>query len=229
MPRLSVTLVALMLCLWSESAAAFSRVVVMAQGAATVTLDGVRQNSISGRTVIHPVSAGRHTLAVLDASGENAVLGYSRWYSNNFGADPGNDVFEVEISDDGGASWTSLETVGPTGEGTTGGWYDVSFVVADIPGVTPSNQFRLRFTAEDAGSGSVIEAGVDAIVISAIACDVEPACPEDVAGSDGVVNVNDLLAIIANWSQSDPDYDIDGSGSVDVGDLLAIIAAWGDC
>jgi len=169
------------------------------------------------------------TSPALDASGENAVLGYTRWYSNNFGADPGNDVFLVEISDDGGESWTTLETVGPTGEGTTGGWHDVSFVVADIPGVTPSNQFRLRFTAEDANAGSVIEAGVDAIIISAISCDVEPACPEDVAGSDGVVNVNDLLAIIANWSQSDPDYDIDGSGTVDVGDLLAIIAAWGDC
>ncbi|MEE3002525.1 MAG: GC-type dockerin domain-anchored protein, partial [Planctomycetota bacterium] len=91
------------------------------------------------------------------------------------------------------------------------------------------NQFRLRFTAEDAGAGSVIEAGVDAIIISGIECDVEPDCPEDVAGNDGVVNVNDLLAIIANWSQNDPDYDIDGSGMVDVGDLLAIIAAWGDC
>ena len=53
----------------SLPAAAFSRIVVMGTGSSTVTLDGIRQTSISGRTVIYPVSAGRHVLAVLDSNG----------------------------------------------------------------------------------------------------------------------------------------------------------------
>jgi choice-of-anchor B domain-containing protein len=165
----------------------------------------------------------------LDGSAPGSVLSYARWYSNNFGGDPGNDVFQVDISDDNGQTWTSMETVGPTGEGTTGGWHDVSFVVSEIPGVSPSTQMRLRFTAEDANSGSVIEAGVDAILISALECSSEPPCPADVAGNDGQVDVNDLLAIIAAWNSTDPQFDIDNDGIVSVNDLLAVIGAWGDC
>jgi len=53
-------------------------------------------------------------------------------------------------------------------------------------------------------------------------------CPADIDG-DGVVAVNDLLAIIAAWGTADAALDLDGSGIVDVGDLLVIIAAWGSC
>ena len=113
------------------------------------------------------------------------------------------------------------------GEGTTGGWIEASFILADIPGITPSSQMQLRFTAADAGSGSVIEAGVDAIVISAIEC--EAPCLGDVANNDGQVDVNDLLAIIAAWNTSNPQFDLDGNGQVDVNDLLIVIGAWGSC
>ena len=71
MPRLKLLLM-LMVCLLPQAAAAFSRIVITAPDAASVTLDGMRQNSISGRTVIHPVTAGTHKLAVLGADG--AVL-----------------------------------------------------------------------------------------------------------------------------------------------------------
>jgi choice-of-anchor B domain-containing protein len=164
---------------------------------------------------------------ILDGSVPGALLRYSRWYSNNFGADPGNDIFTVEISDDGGTTWSTLETIGPSGEGTTGGWIEASFILTEIPGITPSEQMQLRFTAEDANSGSVIEAGVDAILISAIEC--EAPCLGDVANGDGQVDVNDLLAIIAAWNTSNPQFDIDGSGQVDVNDLLIVIGAWGPC
>jgi hypothetical protein len=71
-PRLKLLMMMVMICLLPQAAAAFSRIVVMAPDADSVTLDGVRQNSISGRTVIHPVSEGTHRLAVLGADG--AVL-----------------------------------------------------------------------------------------------------------------------------------------------------------
>jgi hypothetical protein len=59
-------------------------------------------------------------------------------------------------------------------------------------------------------------------------------CPEDV-DEDGVVGVNDLLAIIGNWTDcGDGTYrplgDVDGDCCVSVNDLLLTIAAWGqDC
>ncbi len=61
-------------------------------------------------------------------------------------------------------------------------------------------------------------------------CDADPCseCPADVNG-DGEVNVNDLLAIIAEWGASGGSSDVDGNGTVDVSDLLAVIAAWGGC
>ena len=73
----------------------------------------------------------------------------------------------------------------------------------------------------------MVEAGVDAILISTVDCD-EAGCPEDI-DDNGQVDVVDLLAVIAAWGTSDPNADLDGNGSVDVSDLLAVIAAWGGC
>jgi hypothetical protein len=53
--------------------------------------------------------------------------------------------------------------------------------------------------------------------------------PADVAppGGDGVVGVNDFLAVLSEWGLSGPrPTDIDGSGTVDVGDFLALLSAW---
>ncbi len=55
---------------------------------------------------------------------------------------------------------------------------------------------------------------------------VPPANPADVNG-DGVVDVLDLLAILAAWGQAGGVEDINGDGIVDVLDLLAVLAAWG--
>jgi hypothetical protein len=54
------------------------------------------------------------------------------------------------------------------------------------------------------------------------------ACPADCADGDGTVNVNDLLALLAQWG-ADGACDLSGNGTVDVNDLLALLAAWGNC
>jgi hypothetical protein len=57
-------------------------------------------------------------------------------------------------------------------------------------------------------------------------------CPADVANADGVVNVDDLLALLGAWGGADPIFDIappGGDGVVNVDDLLALLAAWGPC
>lgn len=185
--------------------------------------DGCNSDVDGGSTIL--------TSPLLDASEPSAVLSYSRWYNNGStcsGADPQNDIFVVEISDDGGANWVQLELIGPSGPGTSGGWEQVSFIVADIPGISNSDSMRLRFTASDLGDGSVIEAGVDGVLVSAIECDKGPVCPGDTNG-DLEVNVEDLLEVIGFWGQTNPACDFDGSGTVDVADLLVVIGAWGSC
>lgn len=119
------------------------------------------------------VDGGATTLTspTMDASASTssiAMLSYYRWYSNASGAGPNEDIFEVEISNDNGATWVDLETVGPAGAGTDGGWILQSFTIADF--VTPTAQMRVRFTASDLGDGSVIEAGVDGIKIEIVDC-----------------------------------------------------------
>ncbi len=59
-------------------------------------------------------------------------------------------------------------------------------------------------------------------------------CIADIAGNDGMVNIEDLLLLIAGWGQTGNVADISGvdgipDGIVDIADLLALIEAWGLC
>ena len=91
-------------------------------------------------------------------SGRHPKIGYWRWYSNNAGGSPNADVFVVDISNDG-INWTNVETVGPSGSDTGGGWVYHEFFVADV--AASGLPAQLRFIAADAGDGSIIEAAID--------------------------------------------------------------------
>ena len=58
----------------------------------------------------------------------------------------------------------------------------------------------------------------------------EPVCPEDV-NQDGVVDVLDLLIIIADWGTCTKSCagDVNGDRQVNVLDLLIVIDNWGAC
>ncbi|MCH2149119.1 MAG: hypothetical protein MK095_06760 [Phycisphaerales bacterium] len=170
------------------------------------------------------------TSPVLDASASGLSLSYWRWFSNDFGASPDEDGFLVEFNLDGGTTWSVLELVAPDSSEASGGWFQANFELDDVPNFEPTNELRIRFTAEDIGNGSVVEAGVDGLLLQVVICDDNQTdCIADVVGDDGLVNVNDLLFVIADWGQSGSPADIDGSGQVDVGDLLLVIADWGPC
>ncbi|MEE2907824.1 MAG: choice-of-anchor B family protein, partial [Planctomycetota bacterium] len=170
----------------------------------------------------------RLTSPTLDASASGALLSYWRWYSNDFGAAPNEDIFTVEVSDDNGSNWVTLEIVGPSGLECSGGWYQKQFAIGSMAGISPSDTFRVRFTADDSGSGSVVEAGVDGVSITAVDCDDLETCPADCANGDGVVDVQDVLEVLAQFGESGG-CDIDGNGVVDVSDMLEVIAFWGNC
>jgi len=166
----------------------------------------------------------------MDATDPASVLEYWRWYSNSTGADPGNDLFVVEFSSDGGITWNELEVVGPDGPEADGGWEFETFTLADVPGFVPSAFFHVRFVASDLAAGSVVEAAVDGVRITVRECG-DDGCAEDLAGDDGMVGVEDLLALLAAWGPcgASCNADLDGSGSVDTPDLLTLLAAWGPC
>lgn len=114
----------------------------------------------------------------------DAEIHYAFWYSNSFGDDPFNDVFVASLSNDNGQSWTPVDTAGPV-ERASGGWYEVSFWAADYLPLT--NQMKMRFSAADLGSGSVVEAAVDDFTVTFYEC-LECDCGVwgDMNGDDGV-------------------------------------------
>ncbi|MEP0847786.1 MAG: choice-of-anchor B family protein [Phycisphaerae bacterium] len=186
------------------------------------------QGGVGGGVGDNDVDGGRTTLRSesLDLSGlVDPRIGYWRWYSNDQGSAPNTDVFTVDVSNDNGASWTNVEVVGPAGEGTSGGWIYHEFRVADL--VTPTAQVRLRFIADDAGSGSIVEAAIDDVQATDIEC--APNCPLDLDG-DGVISLGDLSNLLTNYGATGvgPEGgDFNDDGTVDLADLSELLTSFG--
>lgn len=97
---------------------------------------------------------------VFDASGlSDPRLSYWRWWSNRQNIFAIDDSFRVDLSNDGGASWVNVETLGPSHVDGLGGWIRHELRIADF--VAPTAAMQLRFRAEDIGVGSIVEAAVD--------------------------------------------------------------------
>ncbi len=190
------------------------------------------QGSVGGGLGDNDVDGGQTTLTtptlMLSGSG-SAEISYWRWYSNDQGGSPNADVFVVDISDNGGSSWTNVETVGPSGEGTGGGWVQHTFLVEDFVSLT--DQVVLRFIASDEGSGSIVEAGVDDFAVTTFECeDITPMeCPGDATG-DNMVNFDDLNIVLGAWGTAGPAGDVaplgGGDGMVNFDDLNLVLANW---
>ena len=115
---------------------------------------------VGGGAGLNDVDGGKTTLtsALFDATPSgtiNPVISYWRWYSNNQGAAPGQDFWRVDISNDGGSNWVSVENTNQS----DASWRRIVFRIADY--LAPTSSMRLRFVAEDADPGSLVEAAVD--------------------------------------------------------------------
>ncbi len=109
---------------------------------------------------VDDVDEGPTTLIspAFDLSGvASASLRYQRWFADLTTVD---DALEVALSDDGGASWTPLETV----TGNQNSWNERAFEVEDFVSLT--DDVRVRFVAADVPNNSLVEAAVDELAIT---------------------------------------------------------------
>ncbi|MEM7305269.1 MAG: S8 family serine peptidase [Planctomycetota bacterium] len=101
------------------------------------------------------------------------VVRYALWFGNN---DFDADDLDVEVSSNGGSSWTAVESFQ-----NTSGWIVSSFNVSDF--VSPSSTMRVRFHATDNPNDSITEAALDAFEVRRITCDVDPTPTADFTAS----------------------------------------------
>ncbi|MBD3235110.1 MAG: T9SS type A sorting domain-containing protein [Candidatus Eisenbacteria bacterium] len=92
---------------------------------------------------------------------DSAVAKYYRWYSNDKGADPNNDLWVVQVRNNGGG-WVDIENT----QDDQNRWHSVE---ADLLALFPDDLgiVQLKFVASDLHDGSVVEAAVDDFVILA--------------------------------------------------------------
>jgi hypothetical protein len=108
------------------------------------------------------------TLNASASPDQEPILSYYRWFSNTEGDGPMQDTFVVQISNNNGTSWSNLEVVGPSGSEVDGGWVRKTFRIRDF--ITPTNQMRVRFVASDTNPQSIVEAGVDGVLVTLVTC-----------------------------------------------------------
>lgn len=167
----------------------------------------------------------------------DATIAYWRWYSNSGGGAPFSDTFVVEVSSNNGSSWTAVETVGPTGPEVSGGWNFHSLNLATFPAIARTSTMRLRFTAADLGTGSIIEAAVDDVTITKYTCsNLCVADMDDGSGTgvpDGGVGIEDLLYYLGQYDAGNVRADVDDGngagvpdGGVGIEDLLYYLARY---
>lgn len=122
---------------------------------------------------------------------QNPAIGYYRWFTNDQGANPGNDPWRVYISNDDGNTWVQVENTYTADHS----WRFNAIHVSDY--VEPSPHIRLMFVASDSliveetqyQGGSLVEAAVDDVTIY----DLEP-----FVGIDSPANTAAVISLSPN-------------------------------
>ena len=170
--------------------------------------DGSGRAYVTGNTTNEDVDGGPTVLTspTIDLTGmANPTVAYRRWhYSNGAG-----DNLTVQFSSNNGATWTTVETIP-----TSSGWVPAEFNIADF--VTPTSQFRVRFSVIDVLPASVVESGIDDFRVYDVLC--TDGCPADI-NADGVLNFFDLSAYLELFNSQNPAADLDQNGQFNFFDV----------
>ena len=160
---------------------------------------------------------------------EQALVSYWKWYTNNLGNNPGSDYWKVDISNDEGLSWISLENT----NSSNNFWKFKQFLISDY--VTLTDKMQFRFIAEDifndgdvGSGGSLVEAALDDFRISIFENDNQ--CSLGDINQDALVNVVDivLLVNIIISDESVDDYlcssDFNEDNLINIQDIILLVS-----
>ena len=161
----------------------------------------------------------------LDMSVPGVTISYDYYF--NLTDDNGNDKLLVEINnDDGVGDWIEIARHDDNG-GDAWHHHEITQAELDAAGVVLTDTMKVRFTANDANTQSIVEAALDAFKVLAFTCGDE--CFGDLDG-DNDVDLADLSQMLAHYGMSGMSYDdgdLDGDGDVDLSDLSALLAVYG--
>lgn len=156
------------------------------------------------------------------------MLTYYRWYTNNLGDNPSTDIWRLDVSNNGGGSWVSLENTNISNNS----WDKRMFFLDDYISLT--SDMRLRFIAEDTfydgefgSGGSIVEAAIDDILIQSISSN--NIMPGDI-NFDSIVDILDIvmtinfaLGITTPTSLEFYTADINSDNIIDILDIVNVI------
>ena len=161
----------------------------------------------------------RLTSPVFDFEGLDPLVSYWRWYHIST---QWNDELVVEVSNNGGSSWVTVESIDNRET-----WTYVQWRVSDY--VTPTSEVQIRFIADDSPNDSLVEALIDDFSVIALVCE-EDECFGDLDG-DNDIDLADLSQLLAHYGTTSgavyEDGDLDEDGDVDLSDLSALLAVYG--
>jgi hypothetical protein len=117
------------------------------------------------------------------------------WYDNALSAGS-NDSMSIQISNDNGGTWATMETVSES----AGAWVERRYRVAKY--VAPTAQVKVRFVASDYAPGHVVEAGVDSLRVEV--CPTPPYLGPAGAGNVGATIGGPHAIFTINGSSGGP-------------------------
>ena len=157
----------------------------------------------------------------------DVLLTYWRWYTNNLGNNPGNDIWNVQVSSDDGLFWIDLENT----TSSLNEWSERRFVLSEYIDLTNTVQFRFIasdiFNNGDNGSGgSLVEAAIDDFKLEIIGYNYMIG---DI-NYDSIINILDVIELVnIIIGDSDPTSseiqagDVDGDGVLNVLDIINLV------
>ncbi|MBC8311168.1 MAG: choice-of-anchor B family protein [Candidatus Marinimicrobia bacterium] len=141
------------------------------------------------------VDNGKTTLLspIIDlANMDDALLSYWKWYANDGGDNPGNDHWYVDVSNDGGSTWTELENTSSSWRE----WQQKRILLSEYTLLSNAMQFRfiaedIQYNGDNGSGGSIVEAAIDDVLIQSI--HYSECINDGDVNNDGGVNVLDIV------------------------------------